>query len=133
MLVSRKEWFVSEEKNRLKKRTACFKKRTARFLVLLFKQRRADQVLFQEKEETQSVCFRKPGFVSKEEKEETQSVCFRKPGFVSPRTRCCFLQEEEWFVSEEPLRKEQVFVSFKKEEQVFFSERFFRNEPFFVQ
>ena len=29
MLVSRKEWFVSEEKNRLKKRTACFKKRTA--------------------------------------------------------------------------------------------------------
>ena len=73
------------------------------------------------REEQTRFCFKKKkkhkAFVSEnqvlfQEKEETQSVCFRKSGFVSPRTRCCSRRRRRTRCL--CLSKEQVL--FKKEE-----------------
>ena len=115
MLVSRKEGlffcfrreevFFCSDKTRF-----CFKKKKKHnsflvsrkerlsFLVLLFKQRRADQVLFQEKEETQSVCFRKPGFVSRKRRNtkclfQKTRFCFTKNWVLFKKKKGCLFQE----------------------------------------
>ena len=127
--VFRFQWFVAAcFKNRSKRKTACFKnsKKTTfweqRFGFVSEKMK--EQVLFQEKEETQRrrqsrFCFRKEDQVLFQK----TRFCFKNGLFQEQeekKTWCCFLQEEEekknqvFFSSVQEEEEKQVFVSFKR-------------------
>ena len=92
------EWFVS--RTRRKEHQVLFHQVLFFCFNGSFLKNRSKKGLFQEQKEKKTRCTfllfnKEPGVV--QEEEEQPGVC------VFQKTRCCFLQEEQWFVSEEAL------------------------------